>query len=237
GPRRGTGKLLAVHRPNRSGEPCTRNNCPRKLKPGAIAGVVYVHNSLGILPAQLNDRPRQIYGIGWAAALIVHHIERGTAAGQLQDGIWKAFSAGSEKPRCSGDAAFGHQLQKFDFSLCLGSSVDALGIALIAGLVRRRLPSIENVVGTEEQQPRASRLRRRRDIDRSVAIHRKRQLLITLATVDIGVSRGQDYPLWTCVENRLLHTFRIANVGIARAQTGDRVSSPFAHQFLAKETG
>src|SRR5579863_1238523 len=96
--RRRTCHLRAAHWSYFSCESLSAYNLAGKFEPRTVPAVGRVHNSAGVGAAQLNDRLRQICSVGGAAALIVHHIERGAAGGQLQDRIRETFPVRAEQP-------------------------------------------------------------------------------------------------------------------------------------------
>src|SRR5208282_4746795 len=194
-------------------------------------------NSAGVLPAQLWDRTRKVYHVGRRSTLIVDHIQCGAACRELQNRIGETLAADSKEPRCSHDAAIPHQLEQFDLCLRLAASVYALRVARIVNLIRCALFSIKYVVGTQEEKPRSDFLRRRSHIHGTVAVHRKRQILIALAAVHNGVSSGQHDPVWMCFPNHSSHAIRISDIRILRTESCNRISTPFVHERLAEQAG
>ncbi len=130
-----------------------------------------------------------------------------------------------------------NQFQQFNLRLRLGPPVNALRISWIACLIRCCFLAVENVVGTQEHEPRADRSRRTSHVDGAIAIHCKRELCITLASIHIGIRRRQYDPFRTSVPYNLENTTSVANIGIAGAEARDGILVPFAHKRLPQQSG
>src|SRR5215472_9023539 len=153
-----------------------------------------MHNASRVLAAKIHDCSRQIERIRRAPALIVDHIQGWPGSRQLQDRFWKTLATRAKQPRRSRDTAVG-QLFQPNLRLRLGTSIHALGIARVVSFVRLGLVAIKNVIRTEEEQFRTALVCRSRDIQRSVAVHCKCEILMTFTSVDVRICGCEHDPV------------------------------------------
>ena len=185
-----------------------------------------------------DDRSCQVDRIGRTSALIIDHIERRTGRRQLQNRIGKAFPAHPKEPRGSDDAAIGQCISSNRTSAsAFASSVDTLRISRVARFRteisfsrRTRNPN------SEKASCALCGFRRFGDVHRAVAIHRKSQLAIALASIDIGVRRGKNDPVRASLLARPACTRAASRMSASRElSAGYCIAAPLAHEGSCPE--
>jgi len=173
-----------------------------------------VDDALCVFLTKLHQCRCEIRGEGRGATLVVDDRDGGPGGSELENGRGKALAPVSEKPGGADDGNVGQEIEQAFFGSSLSFSVDADGMAGIAGFVGRKLEAIEDVVGAQKHEARTGGACGLCHIGGTVAIDGEREIAVRFAAINVGVGGGKDNPIGTGILNQLTNAGMVAQVGI-----------------------
>src|SRR5581483_994078 len=94
-----------------------------------------------------------------------------------------------------------------------------------------------DVIGANEEHPRTTGFRRSRNIYCATAVHRKGQLAVAFASVNIGIGGRIDDPIGPRTLDCFAHLLHVANVYVFRPDATNFILFPLAQQRPSKKSG